>query len=258
MKKETIKKIRNAFLVTVFWIGIWELLCQIVSSELLLPSPWKVLTVWADLVQKSSFWLSTGLSLLRITIGFSLAVIVGCLLAALTAYSKICKALISPILKVVKAAPVASFIILALVWIKTDILPLFISFLMVLPLVWANVEEGILQVDNRYLELGKVYRLSNWKMWKSIRIPSLLPYLLAAMNTGLGFAWKSGIAAEIICRPSLSIGTFMQQAKINLETPEVFVWTATVIVLSVVFENLFKMIFGKLGKRYQKEQEGTT
>lgn len=254
---QTGKKILIGLGVAIFWIGAWELLCLTVASELLLPSPLRVVTVWFDLAKTSTFWVATGYSLLRISVGFLLAVLCGCLLAAFTARVKLAKALITPILKVIRAAPVASFIILALVWIKTDSLPLWISFLMVLPIVWANVEEGILQVDGKLLEVAKVYHLPAKKVWREIRFPSLVPYLLASMKTGLGFAWKSGIAAEIICRPTTSIGNYLQKAKLSLETPSVFAWTLTVILLSVLLEKLLTKLVSQKGKRFeQSKKEG--
>lgn len=250
--KNKVKTVGIIVGVAVFWIGIWQILSMTISSELLLPSPVKVLSVWWNLIQTSDFWVATGFTLLRIALGFLTAVVAGVLLAVATAHSRVIYSLISPILKIVRAAPVASFIIFALVWIKTNFLPLWISFLMVLPIVWENVSEGINHIDPKLLEMAKVHRVSKKKIWTGIQLPSVLPYLLAAVKTGLGFAWKSGIAAEIICRPENSIGNFLQQAKVSLETPEVFAWTATVIVLSVVLEKALEF----LTTRYQNHRKG--
>ena len=119
----------------------------------------------------------------------------------LTARFSLARALLAPVLHIVRAAPVASFIILALVWFRTDVLPLFIAFLMVVPVVWANVEKGIRAADPALLEMARVYRFGRLKTLLRVQLPSVMPYFLAACTTGLGFAWKSGIAAEVICRP---------------------------------------------------------
>lgn len=129
-----------------------------IGLELILPSPLKVLTALFEKAATADFLIAAGLSLLRIAVGFLLGTLVGGLLAVLMRVSKVAKALFSPILHVVKAAPVASFIILALVWFKTDILPVFISFLMVVPVVCANVSEGIAQTDRKLLEVARIYR----------------------------------------------------------------------------------------------------
>ena len=134
-----LKKILLSAAVLVFWIAVWSFASYMIGLELILPSPLKVLTALFEKAATADFLIAAGLSLLRIAVGFLLGTLVGGLLAVLMRVSKVAKALFSPILHVVKAAPVASFIILALVWFKTDILPVFISFLMVVPVVCANV-----------------------------------------------------------------------------------------------------------------------
>ncbi|MBR4086996.1 MAG: ABC transporter permease subunit, partial [Clostridia bacterium] len=141
-----------------------------------------------------------------------------------------------PLLHLIRSVPVASFIILALVWIHTPWLPVFISFLMVLPLFWGNIRTGMAQTDTKELEMGKVLGLSRGKIWKRIRLPALKPYFRSACITGLGFAWKSGVAAEVICRPDLSLGDLLQSAKLQLETPTVFALTIVIAILSLLLE----------------------
>lgn len=232
------RKVLLGALVTVFWLLIWHLFSIIIREEILLPSPAKVAATLWSLWSTTAFWQSVLLSLLRILFGFCMAVAVGSLLAILTTRSRIIHALLSPILHIVRAAPVASFIILAYVWIQVQILPTFIAFLMVVPLVWGNVCEGIRNTDRKLIEMARVFRLGRLKTLKYVHLPSVRPYFIAACTTGLGFAWKSGIAAEVICRPDNSIGKHLSNAKAYLETPEVFAWTATVVLLSVLLERI--------------------
>lgn len=224
--------------VAVFWMTAWALLSGAVGEEILLPSPAKVCeTLWV-MWGTAVFWRSVALSLVRILSGFAAAVLVGTLLAVLTTHCRPLHVLLSPLLHIVRAAPVASFIILAYVWLRVQILPAFIAFLMVVPLIWANVCEGIHNTDKKLLETARVFRLGQWKTLTLIHLPSVRPYFIAACTTGLGFAWKSGIAAEVICTPADSIGKQLYSAKAYLETPEVFAWTATVVLLSVLLERV--------------------
>ncbi len=236
--RSKINKVLVGAAVAVFWVTAWTLVGGAVGEEILLPSPAKVFeTLWA-LWGTAVFWRSVTLSLLRILGGFVAAVAVGTLLAVLTTHCRPLHVLLSPLLHIVRAAPVASFIILAYVWIRVQILPAFIAFLMVVPLIWANVCEGIVNTDNKLLETARVFRLGRWKTLTHIHLPSVQPYFIAACTTGLGFAWKSGIAAEVICTPADSIGKQLYSAKAYLETPEVFAWTVTVVLLSVLLERL--------------------
>ncbi len=226
--KNKINRLHTGLGAAAFWLVVWQVISMLVAQELLVPAPLVVLKALSGLVRTSEFWQSAGRSLLRILLGI----------------------LLSPLLRLVRATPVASFIILALVWIKTGYLPSFISFLMVVPLVWNNVESGIKHIDIRLLEMAKVFRLSWFKTLIFVRIPSVMPYFMAACTAGMGLAWKSGIAAEVICRPPFSIGNQLQNAKSHLETPQVFAWTITVILLSLVLEKLLVSFAAGFGKRF--------
>lgn len=231
--------------ITLFWLAVWQIISMIVAQELLVPAPFVVAATMWRLMGTASFWESAGLSLLRIGVGFVASVVIGSAVAVLTTQVRAADVLLTPLLSIVRAAPIASFIILALVWIKTEQLPSFISFFMVIPVIWANVEKGIRQTDPRLLEMAKVFRLGPMKTLVHIRIPSVMPYFLAACTTGIGFAWKAGIAAEVICQPKFSIGKQLQDAKIYLETPEVFAWTITVILLSMLLEKGLVALIGR-------------
>lgn len=232
------KAAAKTFAAAVFWIAVWQILSITVDQEIVLPSPLRVIEAAVPLITGPAFWKTVALSIVRIVLGFVGALVTGCVLAVLTVKWQWFRTLVSPLLHIVRAAPVASFILITLVWIEKNRLPAFIAFLMVVPIVWANVEKGIKQTDPALLEMAKVYRLGFWRTLFKIRLPSVIPYLLAACTTGLGFAWKSGVAAEVICRPEWSIGTELNDTKMYLETPEMFVWTAAVILLSFLFEKL--------------------
>ncbi len=237
MKKHGIK-IATITGVALFWVAVWQIIALLVAQELLVPAPLVVLRSLVHMVQQPSFWLAVALSMLRVIGGFLAAVLLGILLAVLTVRFRLMRVLFAPLLNVIRSAPVASFIILALVWIQTGILPAFISFITVLPMVWANVEKGIRTTDRRLLEMARVFEMSRPKVLLHIWIPSVLPYFLAACSTGFGFGWKSAVAAEIIARPDHSIGQLLQRAKMHYETPDVFGYTIVIALLSMVLERL--------------------
>jgi NitT/TauT family transport system permease protein len=157
-------------------------------------------------------------------------------------------------LNVIKATPVASFIILALIWLKSYRISAFIAFLMVLPMVWANVSEGIKNTDIKLIEMTKVFKIPKSRVLKAVYIPSVMPYFVTACNVGIGFAWKAGIAAEIIGLSKDTIGRNLYDAKIYLETVDIFAWTVVVIILSLLFEKGFakaiNFLFKKAGVMY--------
>ncbi len=235
--------------VAAFWGAVWLLLAYRIGSDFLFPSPKAVLTQLVQLVQSRDFWLITGTSLLRIVLGILISLILGTALAYLTHISRILNALLTPALSAVKSTPVASFIILALLWLERSVLPLFITALIVVPIVWANVSEGIRAVNPDLKEVTRVYGFSLPKRLSRLYIPSVAPYFMAACRSSLGMAWKAGIAAEILATPDHSIGKELYYSKTYLETPTLFAWTVVVIILSLIIEKLFVWGLNRLGAR---------
>lgn len=234
------------FIVVAFWLGVWQLAFIFTKSELLLPSPAQTFLRLFELAETGDFWLKSILSLVRIVEGFLFGVLAGGILGIFTSKFRLLKDFFKPVINIVKATPVASFIILALVWISRDGVPVFIAFLMVLPVIWANVSEGIEQTDKDLLEMARVFRFSGRKMFAKVYVPSVLPYLFAGCTTALGFAWKAGVAAEILSLPAKSIGKELYYSKIYLETTDLFAWSAAVIVMSILLEKLLVMLLNKV------------
>ncbi len=233
-------KIIKYTITAAFWVAVWQLISLVVGLEILVPSPIKTLTTLFSLLGEGKFYLAVVSSLIRIISGFAFGVIVGLSGAILSVRLSLFKTLFSPILRLVRAVPVASFIILAFVWIKTDLVPVFISFLMVLPIVWDNAQSGILNTDKKLLEMGRVFGLTEKEILTRIKIPSIVPSLISACMTALGLSWKAGIAAEVICKPISSLGGNLADAKVYLETPTVFAVTGVVVILSLLLEILIK------------------
>ena len=234
------KSIIKTVITATFWLAVWQLISMAVGLDILVPSPITTLLALFDMAKTGGFYLAVLYSLFRIIVGFALGVIFGVLGAVLSVRFSIFKMLTSPILRLIRAVPVASFIILTLVWIKSNNLPIFICFLMVLPIIWDNVESGISSADKKLIEMGKVYGLADNEILSKIKIPLIMPSFISALMTSLGFAWKSGIAAEVICKPLNSLGGMLQDSKVYLETPRVFALTAVVALLSLLLETLIK------------------
>ncbi len=230
------KRMGKLLAVLAFWLGVWAFAAWRLGAPLLLPSPVKVAGCLWVLMGRPDFWLVTGTSLLRVLCGVLASVALGAALAVLTESFGWLDALLSPLLSVIKSTPVASFIILAILWMGRDYVPVFIVVLMALPVVWSNVSAGIRGVDTRLLQMAKVYQLPLLRRVRRIWLPSVMPHFLSACRTALGLAWKAGIAAEVLTVPPRSIGKMLYTSKLNFEIEELFAWTAVVILLSLILE----------------------
>lgn len=199
-----------------------------------------------ELCVDAGFWQHIGSSLLRILIGYLCALLAGCCLGTVTALSRPLDTLLSPAARIIRATPVASFIILLFVFLSKERIPAVTSFLMVLPVVWSNTYEGIRSADTKLLEMVRVFRIGKLKTLLKIYLPGVFPFLLAAARTGMGLAWKAGIAAEVLAAPRTGIGSELYSAKIYLETTDLFAWTAVIITISMILEKLLTVLIRRL------------
>ena len=235
-------RVIKTLLSALFWIMLWQGLALLIGKPLLFPTPVSVILRLTELVCTIEFWNYTLISLLRISTGISAAMLAGVILAVLTCRFSVLDTLFSPIITIVKTTPVASFVVLVLIWIKRDYVPVLISALMVLPVVWANVSAGIRNTNKQLLEMAQVYKLRTLKKISCIYIPSCRSYFRSACTGALGFGWKAGIAAEVLTVPKVSIGRMIYESKLYLQTTDLFAWTAAVIILSLCLEKIVMRI----------------
>ncbi|HEY0119514.1 MAG TPA: ABC transporter permease subunit [Cellulomonas sp.] len=236
-------------LAIAFWLAAWQGASLAVHQKVLLVGPWEVAVRLTQLVPTADFWDAVTRTFGRITLGFLLAALVGVLLAALSAWSKWIEALLAPVVTTIRSTPVVSFIILVLIWADPERLATIVSFLMTLPIIHATVLSGIAERDRSLLEMASVFRVSRWRRFLAIDVPGVLPYFAAGCRTGVGLAWKSGIAAEVIGLPSGTIGERLYQGRLFLETADVFAWTAVVVLVAFAFERLVLWLLSLLERR---------
>ncbi len=232
------------------WLILWQIVAMLLDNEVFLPTPGAVAVRLFELFALPSFWPALFNSMWKIILGFLGAIIAAVILAALASVYSFVFHFLNPAMNVIKSIPVASFIILALVFVKSYWLSVLASFVMVLPMVYYGVYSGIINVDKKLLEMAEVFKVPVFKRIKNIYVPSVMPHFLSAATVGLGFAWKSGIAAEIIGLPNDSIGINIYNAKINLLIPDLFAWTVILILLSILVEKGFKMLIGAVSRGY--------
>lgn len=239
-----------------FWLLVWQgasmaLAALYPHGHLLLASPLSALVRLGQLAVTEAFWRSVARSALHIFGGFLLSCAAAVALAALAARFRAVRELLAPLVAAVKAVPVVSFIILALVWLDAESLPLFISALMVFPPVYLNVLAGIDSTDPKLLEMARVFRVPFRRTLKGIWLPQMLPYFRAAVSLALGLCWKAGVAAEVIGLPAGTVGERLYTAKVYFQTPDLFAWTAVILAVSALLERLFlagmDRLAGKVG-----------
>ncbi|MBR5779586.1 MAG: ABC transporter permease subunit [Clostridia bacterium] len=243
-KKKIIAKASAVLLALL----LWQLLSTLVGSDILLVSPIGVVKRLFSLVLEAEFLSTVGFTLSRIAVGFLLGLIAGTLLALLAGRFEIVEILLWPYMITVKSVPVASFVVVALIWFSASGLSALISFLMVLPIIYTNLLDGIKSVDKKMLEMADVFKMPHLRRLRFIWLPSVKPFLLSGCRISLGLAWKSGVAAELIGYPEGSVGEALYYSKLFLNTADLFAWTVVIVLLSIIFEKLFLFILKRILK----------
>lgn len=234
--------------IILFWLLIWQGAELIIANSVLLAGPIQVGQYLVSHIFQGDFWLVVLESVMRIGLGFLLAFFAGILLGACSYRFPFLKELLSPIISTCKSIPVASFVVLLLIWFGSGRLSFFCSFLVAFPNVYESILTGLLHMEKNIWEMMEVYQVSFPKKVMYLYVPAVFPYLLNSCKTCLGMSMKSGVAAEVIGTPDFSIGERIYMAKIYLDTPGVLGWTIVVITISFLLEKGFLRLLKKAGR----------
>jgi len=238
----TNKKINKLFVI-IFWLLVWEVAAAVINQPLYLPSAFLTFKTLLDLIIHHLFWQSVLATFTRVIIGLFISFFIGIILAIISSRSDFIALLFSPFLSTMKAIPTMSIIIIALVWLSTDIVPIFVCFVLCFPIVYTNTLNGIIHIDKGLIELCDIYKISHKKRLFELIIPSVKPYILSAIMMCIGLSWKSIIAAEVLSAPTLSMGYKLYTTKMYLDIPELFAWTVAVVSFSIIIEKTVKHLF---------------
>ena len=241
MKNSTISITKKILIVSV-WLILWELLSILVGNEILLCGPVDTFIRLSKDVITLSFWRSLCHSLARILTGFLIGVLSGTVLGILSYRFRFFEAFLVWPMSFLKAAPVASFVVLFLIWWHSDVLSVAICICVVTPQIYVSLLEGLKNTDVKLLDMAKVHGVKPIDKFFYIYRPALMPYLLSSMNISIAMAIKSGVAAEVIGTPDNTIGESLYLNKITLDTAGVLSQTVAIILVSVLAEKLIMLL----------------
>jgi NitT/TauT family transport system permease protein len=235
--------------------GAWAVAARVAATPFILPDPLSVLADCAQLITDSSFANMLGMTCARALFSFLVSLALSALLGFCSgAWPSFAMAL-KPWMAVIKSTPVVSFILIALLWFGSSIVPIFVAVLMTLPVMTEAIATGVRSSDPKLIEMSRVYRFSARDRIMHIQVPSAMPFFLGGAGASLGLTWKVVVAGEILSVPKFGIGSAMQTAKVHLETSRVFSLTIAAILLSVATEFLFNQLV-RFSKRHMIREGG--
>ena len=237
---------------TVILCALWEFLSRKVASPLILPSIQDVMRDLGSLFAAPHFPQDSLATFMRGLLAFLASFALSIVLGVLSGVFPLFTAALTPWMSVIKSVPVVAFILIAILWFGSGIVPVFVAILMTLPVMAEATAQGVRAADKKLLDMAHVYRMSRRSILMNIRIPSAMPFILAGAASSFGLTWKVVIAGEILSFPERGLGSAMQTAKVHLETPRVFSLTIVTILMSVVTEALLRGL-ARIASRHERK-----
>jgi NitT/TauT family transport system permease protein len=227
-------------------VTAWKLAAMAVETDIILPAPERVFSTLMQIAGTSRFLSALGATALRGLVAFSVSMILGMAFGFAAGTSHRFEALLGPGLTVIRATPVLAVILIALIWFPAGIVPIFSAVVMAFPVVAADVAAGVRSADQRLLAMAHSFNVSKRDISLLIRLPSAMPHVVSAAKNAVGLSWKVVVAGEVLSQPVNALGTGMQNARVMLETAEVFAWAVVGVLLCALSDLAFDLLAGRL------------
>ncbi len=230
-------------------VGLWQAASAIIGLEIIMPGPVATASRAAGLLVSPGFAADVLATVTRGLIGFAISALLALSLGVAAGRSEALFAMLQPAVGLVRATPVMSVILLAMIWFRTEGMPIFVGFLMCFPVLYGNVVEGIRSIDRDLVDMSHAFRVRRGRIFRGLYLPAILPYLVAGFSATLGLSWKVVVAAEVLGQPARAIGTRLQDARVMLDTAGVLAWTVVALVLAGATEGLLRVAARRLSYR---------
>jgi NitT/TauT family transport system permease protein len=192
--KETLPAIAViAALLAAWWLIVAE------THSVIFPTPWQVVTGTVALIRDGTLWSDIGASLMRVGLGFSLAVLIGVPLGLWLGWVKWAYSTLNPLFQILRPISPIAWIPIAILWFGVgDASPIYLIFISsVFPMI-VQTTAGVHTIERRYLRAAQNFGVSRGALFRQVVIPAVLPQIIVGMRIGLGVAWLVVVAAEMI------------------------------------------------------------
>lgn len=234
--KNTIISLLYPLFALALIVILWAVTAKAVGSDLIVPSIGSTFEGLGQLLGEKSTYVDIAATLLRAMRGFVLSFAIALLLALAATFFRPFAKTFAPIVAVMRSTPTMSVILLCLLWTNTQIAPVFVTVLIIFPLLYTAFYGEFTGVDSKLVEMAKVYKVPYFTRLTKMYIPIVLPGLFNAVRSTLSLTIKLTIAAEVLAQTKNSIGVDMQLANLYLDTPLLIAWTLIAIGLGAVAE----------------------
>ena len=250
MKSYILKNKKLPVISRISLIILWILLAKTIDNEIIVPKINTTFVSMLEIIKDSDFLNIVTYTILRSLLGFLISLFLAISLGVLSSVSKIVASLMEPVLKLLNSTPTIAIILLALIWLSSEFVPMFVGFLMVFPILFESVLNSILNIDKNIIQMASLYKVSKIGIVKNIYMPNILYNLSNIFNSALGINLKMVIGGEVLSQPQYAIGSSLQLERMYLNTPGVFAWIIIIILISFIFDCIIKALryFSKIDR----------
>ncbi|WP_342120035.1 ABC transporter permease [Pseudoduganella sp. OTU4001] len=195
---ERLNKIWPPLAVLLAIIAVWWYVV-VATESLIFPTPAQVVTGTMELVEDGSLWEHIGASLMRVGMGFSLAIVVAVPLGLWMGRVEGAFRTLNPVFQILRPISPIAWIPVAILWFGVgNASPVFLIFIAsVFPMI-VQTAAGVHTIEKRYLRAAENFGVSRARLFRQVIVPAVLPEIIVGMRISLGVAWLVVVAAEMI------------------------------------------------------------
>jgi NitT/TauT family transport system permease protein len=233
------RRIGLAFVGYAALLAVWSLCSLVFFTEYLLPAPWTVAGEMWHLAADGTAFVQFGSSIVKIALGFAIGTVIGVPLGLLMGRVRYQKYFWQQPMLVLGNVPGLAFAVFALILFGIGAVgPIVVVAFVALPYVALNVAQGVEEVDRRLVDMSAVYGQGRGEIVKSVYLPSVMPFLFAALRYGFAMAWKVEALTEVFGGRS-GIGFMIRQSYQEFSVAGVLAWTGFFVIFILLIERVF-------------------
>ncbi len=237
-----INKYKFYILSFLFIYLAWFLYSKYFNNTLVFPGPNKTLKTFFALFSKEKNYTILFCTFYRFIISILISMLIGTFLGVISGIFKTIEEFLHPIMVGLRTLPLASVIVFIMVVFGISNSPVIISCLMIIPIIYQAILEGVKDIDKDLMEVWKLDSNMNFMIVRRVILPQVGVFIKTALIQAIGLCFKVLIMAEFICQTNNSIGKKLVTAKNNVMYNEVFAWSLLLVIVVIILELLLKKI----------------
>lgn len=219
----------------VLILVLWALMAR-TQPELILPSPARTWEAFLGLGADGTLFIELARTIYRSATGVLLALVAGVVWGAVNGLSSWAAVISQPALSALMAVPPVVIVALGLIWFGPgDAVTRLVIVLVALPLLVVTVQEAVRNVDRDLVEMATAFGIPRGQVLRQVIAPGIASPVLAATTVTFGQAIRVAVMAELLSATD-GVGAEVSVARTNLETADLFAWTAALVVMVIVLE----------------------